>query len=127
METFDDLRRRHLLRQAATDAVVGDVAWLIGEPPGSHRWTSTKRDLIELVRTAWLAATLTDSTGLPLTQRQLARQAFAAVGRTMPAQMEAEIVLIERRTQMPTMTERYMAMGAHKGLIRRFMNEENNP
>ncbi len=121
MDSLHDIRCHQLLRQRATAAIVSDIGWLIGEPAGGHRWLSTQRDLIEMVRVAWLSGLLTDSLGRRITQQELARRAFGAVSRKAPAQIGPEIAKMEGRQGVPTMVDRYMGLGAQTGIIQKFI------
>ncbi len=123
METIDDIVLRQQRRLRAQRTIVGDVGWLVAQPAGSLVWAAPVRDLIELVHVAWQQRQLVDRLGMPFTQRELMRRAFAVVGRRLPRNIAAEIVLIERRLLKPSMVERYAAMGEAQGCIRRFLGE----
>ena len=60
--------------------LVNYLYWLIRQPAGSVKWTAKRSDLVELVLDVALTERLHDGRGFPMTQRQLAKMAFQAVG-----------------------------------------------
>lgn len=83
------------------------LRWIISQPPGSVQWLSTQRDLVELV--AWVGSRrlIRDFRGMPMSQRLLARLAFAAVGLPCPRRLSHIAWRIRNRlTPMPPLSER---------------------
>jgi hypothetical protein len=68
----------------ALQAIEDDVSRLLEQPAGSLTWLSTVSDLLELVHTAWLTGHFYDSLRRPMTFTDMARRAFAVVGRPLP-------------------------------------------
>lgn len=85
------------------------MRWLIAQPDGAVMWRSTQRDLVELVAVVASKREIRDRRGFPLTQRELARRAFAAVGLPVPRDLSHIVWCIRNRVrEMPSLDKRIM-------------------
>lgn len=71
--------------------------WLIRQPQGSVKWYATQSDLIELIGLVGGKKVITDNRGKPLTQTELARRAFNAIGKKAPKDFRVRLFHIHER------------------------------
>jgi hypothetical protein len=96
-------KRRRVLKQ-----MTEDVRWLMAQPAESVGWTSTQRDLLELVQVAWTQKTLTDEQGRLLTRKVICDKTFGAVGYPVPVNVAGIIRrMMGRRKAYLTLVHRY--------------------
>lgn len=101
---------------SATERMVQDLTWLLSQPRGTVEWLSSRRDLVELCHSVWLAGSLPDAVGRPLTRRALVQRAFAITQLPMPASVESVVHRITyRRCDALSLVARYGAP-THLGL-----------
>lgn len=85
------------------------MSWLISQPAGGVMWRSTQRDLVELVALVASKREIRDRRGFPLSQRELARRAFTAVGLPVPRDLSHIAWCIRNRVrEMPSLDKRIM-------------------
>lgn len=83
------------------------LCWLINQPEGTVKWQGTKRDLVELVAIVADKKVIKNWRGFALSQSELARRAFAAVGYNPPRHVSTTLWQIRNRLSvMPALSER---------------------
>ncbi len=119
MELIQERQRRRL---KALSRMTDDLAWLIGQPAGRVGWTGTQRGLVEMVHLVWQQRRLVDTQGCPYTQAQLAREAFAAVGRRVPGSLTRIVGdLAERVSDDCSMLSRYERLDGEDNILNHFI------
>lgn len=69
-------------RQVALSHMRADLQWLLAQPPHRWEWTSTKRDLVELVDTVWKTFHPLSESGYPMTRSELVNKVGSTLGVT---------------------------------------------
>lgn len=123
MTDLEQIIHRRQLRFRALDRMAADLEWLLSLPAGSVAWLGTQRDLVEMVHLVWQQRKLIDTLGLPLSQAELARRAFAAVGRRLPTRLTRVVSdLGERLSDDRSMVRRYERLDGETNIINHFIS-----
>ncbi len=109
------MAERMRCRQRALKRMADDMAWLIRQPSGSLHWTSTQRDLVEMVHIAWQQGTITDAYGNPMSQQHIAQLAFAAMGLKVPKALTHIVCCLDNRQD------------ARRSIVNRYMTRVQGP
>lgn len=101
MQDFIEMQRRQeAARARIIDGLIVVLTGIIAQPPGTAPWNGTSRDLVELVDIAASRRAICDSRGIPLSRNALARKAFAATGRHLPAHVSSVVHRIRNRADI---------------------------
>lgn len=115
-------QQRYTLRLRALERIAHDLMRVVSSPRPPLVWLGTQRDLVEMVHLTWQQQPICPQTGLPYTRQQLAREAFAAVGRRCTPYVNRIVYQLSQRADARlSVVERYICLDHEADILPHFV------